>query len=307
MSTPVVPTYIEHEYSLPFVGSIVQSFILTLIAELGDKTFIMLIILQYKTSKVTVLYSALIVELFMNFISMLMGLAIDVLLYKNLIDYLGIVIFTLYGQWLIGDSFNTKNQTFEKDIDTVKEQHEKKKKEDKLKSRKQVELQPISEEEQEDHNEPLLNSNLVEEEIQTKVQPQPTTTPVPQSTYIPEVENFKDEKDDENQPLVHVLTTYDEEHPSNTIDPHYFWPIMMTMAITECGDRTQFSSMSMAAIFNFWGVLVGSASALTLTVILGVYLGGYVNKILREKALNFILGLVFLVYAGEILYSKITS
>ena len=50
----------------------------------------------------------------------------------------------------------------------------------------------------------------------------------------------------------------DEPEKPETIKNEYLFPIMSTMAITECGDRTQFSSMSMAAIFNFYGVLIGS-------------------------------------------------
>ena len=41
--------YIEKQFVLTFKFSALQSFILTFLAELGDKTFIMLIILQLKT------------------------------------------------------------------------------------------------------------------------------------------------------------------------------------------------------------------------------------------------------------------
>ena len=96
MNATITPTYVEHEFSLGFVWSILQSFILTLFAEIGDKTFIMLMILTYSTTTSTIVYSAIIVELSMNIIAMIIGLAIDVLLYKNLIDYLGLIIFIIY-------------------------------------------------------------------------------------------------------------------------------------------------------------------------------------------------------------------
>ena len=44
------PEYIEKKFILSFKLSTIQSFILTFLAELGDKTFIMLIILQLKAN-----------------------------------------------------------------------------------------------------------------------------------------------------------------------------------------------------------------------------------------------------------------
>ena len=86
---PEIP-YIEKQFVLTFKFSAIQSFILTILAELGDKTFIMLIILQLKTNKVTILFSSLFAELLMNSIAIFIGWTIDYMLYKNLIDYIGI-------------------------------------------------------------------------------------------------------------------------------------------------------------------------------------------------------------------------
>ena len=58
--------YIEKQFVLTFKFSAIQSFILTLLAEFGDKTFIMQIILQLKTKKVTILFSSLFAKLLMN-------------------------------------------------------------------------------------------------------------------------------------------------------------------------------------------------------------------------------------------------
>ena len=85
--------YIEKQFVLTFKFSAIQSFILTLLAEFGDKTFIMLIILQLKTNKVTILFSSLFAELLMNSTAIFIGWTIDYMLYKNLIDYIGIVFF----------------------------------------------------------------------------------------------------------------------------------------------------------------------------------------------------------------------
>ena len=76
------------------------------------------------------------------------------------------------------------------------------------------------------------------------------------------------------------------------------------MALSECGDRTQWSSLIMSAIFNTKGVLFGSCIALTCTCILGVYYGNRLVKVLHESVLNFLLGILLLGYAFQIFVGK---
>ena len=90
VSTPLTHRYIEKDYNINFKVSIFESFLLILIAELGDKTFIILIILQLKTNRITIFISSLFEELLMNFLAISLGYLTDFLLCKNLIDYIGI-------------------------------------------------------------------------------------------------------------------------------------------------------------------------------------------------------------------------
>ena len=104
VNQPLLPPYKEPNYNINYLLSIVESFFLTLFAELGDKTFVMLIILQLRTNQVTILYSAMFAELLMNITAIFVGYFIDYLLYKNLIDYLGIILFITYGIFLLGNT-----------------------------------------------------------------------------------------------------------------------------------------------------------------------------------------------------------
>ena len=88
------------------------------------------------------------------------------------------------------------------------------------------------------------------------------------------------------------------------IDFRVFWTIFKRMALSECGDRTQWTSLIMSAIFNTRGVLLGSCCALTVTIILGVYYGHTLVKYLHESTLNFLLGIVLLSYAFQIYAGK---
>ena len=111
-TTPILEPYIEKDYDINFKLSIFESFLLIFIAELGDKTFIMLIILQLKSNCITVFVSSLLAELLMNFLAIAMGYFIDFLLYKNLIDYIGILIAIIYGLFLLGSSLREEDMSF---------------------------------------------------------------------------------------------------------------------------------------------------------------------------------------------------
>ena len=115
-------SYIESNFEIGFLSSIFHTFILIFFAELGDKTFIMLFILQLRTNKVTIFYSALLAEILMNSLACFCGFLINYLLYKNLIDYLGILFFVIYGIFLILWGFKkTNDETFETEFEMIEE------------------------------------------------------------------------------------------------------------------------------------------------------------------------------------------
>ncbi len=115
--------YTEKNFEIGFFSSIIHTFILIFCAEIGDKTFIMLFILQLRTNKVTIFYSALFAEILMNSIASFTGFLIEYLLYKNLIEYLGILFFVIYGIFLILCGFKTKEDTFEEEFAMIEDMH----------------------------------------------------------------------------------------------------------------------------------------------------------------------------------------
>lgn len=266
-NTPTpLPIYIENQYHLGMAWSMIQSFLLIFFAELGDKTFIMLIILQMKANRCTVLLSALFTQLSMNCFAVFVGFAIDFMLYKNLIDWVGILFFSFYGIWVIVQSFHSEDKSFENELHS--------------------EIRP-------------KKRRSTKKDVNTAL------------TIIPEMarEDTKFFTEalslpliDEEQPQVHDEN--DEKEKDDVCDMTMFWIIASSMAISECGDRTQFSAMTMSAIFNVPGVLIGSTIALILTNILGVYLGKILVKKLHEKTLNLIAGLIFTGYAIQISFGK---
>ena len=115
--------YTEKNFEIGCLSSIIHTFILIFFAELGDKTFIMLFILQLRTNKVTIFYSALFAEILMNLLASVVGFLFEYLLYKNLIEYLGILFFVVYGIFLILSGFKTSEDTFEEEFEMIEDMH----------------------------------------------------------------------------------------------------------------------------------------------------------------------------------------
>ena len=65
--------YVPKDLEIGFFSSVVHTFLLIFFAELGDKTFIMLIILQLRTNKPTIFFSAVFAELLMNYLAIFVG------------------------------------------------------------------------------------------------------------------------------------------------------------------------------------------------------------------------------------------
>jgi putative Ca2+/H+ antiporter (TMEM165/GDT1 family) len=83
----------------------------------------MLFILQLRTNKVTIFYAALFAEVLMNSLASFIGYLVEYLLYKNLIEYLGIFFFVIYGIFLILCGFKKSEDTFEEEFAMIEEMH----------------------------------------------------------------------------------------------------------------------------------------------------------------------------------------
>ena len=304
-NSPMLEPYIEKDYDINFKLSIFESFLLILIAELGDKTFIMLIILQLKTNCITVFTSSLLAELLMNFLAIALGYSIDFLLYKNLIDYIVILIAFIYGFYLLGVSFREENISFSKELALNQKNYE----------TSFTEL--LKESKVEKQEEKLINQRYnLNEKLETisEVEASKEETKkfqIKKEGYnFPKVDNSinttnNEIKRDDTEleiSLNEILEKKDEE--SHELDLESFWTIFKTMIISEFFDRSQISTLSMSSIFNFSGVLIGSSIALTITCYLGAYQGKRIIKILKEKIISFILGCIFIIYGIQVYIGK---
>ena len=306
VSGPSAEPYVEKDYDINFKLSIFESFLLILIAELGDKTFIMLIILQLKTNRITVFMSSLFAELLMNFLAISLGYLIDFLLYKNLIDYIGILIAFIYGLFLVGASFREEDISFanelvlnQKNYETsftdLLEESKVEKKEESLKNSRyplNAKLETISE----------VDASK-EESKHFQIGKEGHNFGGSKKNVVPQKRN--EENDAELiEALNEILDKNKEEEEDTKVDVNVFWTIFRTMILSEFFDRSQISALSMSSIFNFSGVLIGSSIALTLSCYLGAYHGKDIIKVLKEKVLSFLLGCIFIIYGIQVYIGK---
>ena len=306
VTTPILEPYVEKDFDINFKLSIFESFLLILIAELGDKTFIMLIILQLKTNRITVFISSLFAELLMNFFAISLGYLIDFLLYKNLIDYIGILIAFIYGLFLVGASFREEDISFanelvlnQKNYETsftdLLEESKVEKKEESLKNSRyplNAKLETISE----------VDASK-EESKHFQIRKEGHNFGGSKKNVVPQKRN--EENDAELiEALNEILDKNKVEEEDTKVDVNVFWTIFRTMILSEFFDRSQISALSMSSIFNFSGVLIGSSIALTLSCYLGAYHGKDIIKVLKEKVLSFLLGCIFIIYGIQVYIGK---
>ena len=276
-------TYVRYDppdFRINYFLSIVESFLLTLSAELGDKTFIMLIILQLKANKFTVFLASLSAELIMNAISIFIGAFVDDLLYENLLDHIGMLFFITYGLFLLGACFKEETQSFESELLAVQNLNQNDNQYYKLleEGKPRGKINEVIPEESDE--EKLLDDAKYNQKI--------------------DINNNERKQSDDFFNKVQIKKNDDVDY-FNFDD---FKTIFCSMALSEFGDRTQMISMTMGALYNLTGTMLGSCTALTCSCFLGVYAGGKILKYLKERYLNFILGCLFLFYGSQVFMSK---
>ena len=79
--------------------------------------------------------------------------------------------------------------------------------------------------------------------------------------------------------------------------------IFFALCLSDLGDKSQLAIVTMAAIYNIYGILLGSTIALLGTVSLAVLFGNWLTEKISPKKLLFIGGLIFLVFGVETLVS----
>jgi putative Ca2+/H+ antiporter (TMEM165/GDT1 family) len=264
------------EINVSFSSSFIQSFILIFISEIADKTFIIILLFSAKRKSVYTFFAALISILFANYLSIFIGLSIDLLLYKNVIDWLAFFLLIIYGISTLSDAFEMSEKKVEdRYLNLIEIEYKQKKKTIKEKqfSRKSViKLDAIKDQESN-----IEKFNELKEPMMGK-----------------ENLNMTIEQ--------HTITTVDDDEETNLM---FYWLLFSSIFTAECGDKSQTSTIIISAVFNIYGVIFGTTLALIICVYLNFYYGHSMANYMTEKHVNLICGICFLLCGSEILLIKL--
>ena len=85
------------------------------------------------------------------------------------------------------------------------------------------------------------------------------------------------------------------------------WKIFMAtfwlVFLAELGDKTQLAVMLQSAVHGRWVVFLAASLALVLSTLLVVYVGGWISKMVSERLIHGVGGVLFLVFGAMMLWS----
>ena len=77
------------------------------------------------------------------------------------------------------------------------------------------------------------------------------------------------------------------------------------LLLSELGDKSEIATVTIAAIYNIYGVLIGTTTAYFCTIIIAGLIGHTVGQYITEKTMCIVGGFLFLAFALEILIMKL--
>ena len=82
-----------------------------------------------------------------------------------------------------------------------------------------------------------------------------------------------------------------------------FVSTFLLIFLAELGDKTQLAVMLQSAVHGRWVVFLAASFALVLSTLLGVFLGGLISKMVSERVIHGVGGVLFLVFGALMLYA----
>lgn len=77
--------------------------------------------------------------------------------------------------------------------------------------------------------------------------------------------------------------------------------LFIALTLSEMGDKSQITTVAIAALYNIYGVLIGTCLAYFCTILIAIICGHFLSKYVSEKQMTLIGGIIFLIFAGQLL------
>lgn len=238
-----------------FWYSLSSGFSLIFISEIGDRTFIMAI---FYTIKVGILPTFLVASttlVLLNFISLMIGMYLPLLIYKFYLDICATLLFLFFGVSLLYNGIRMENKKIIEELNEYEEEEE-------MKERQNEKLLQKDEE-----NDGLQKNDKEESHNQVK-------------------------ETDDGKDVVNLSFKKKKENIGMTLLSFSF-----TMILTEIGDRSQITAIAIAAVYEFYGVLIGSSLGHVVATLIAVTIGHYFAEHVSEKMITIVGGVLFLLFS----------
>lgn len=238
------------------VHALVASFSVILVSELGDKTFIITAIMAMKNSRSLVFCSSALALLLMTVLSVGMGVAVTVIprVYTH---YASIVLFLLFGLRMLKEAYemSTIDEPDKSEFEEVKRDIESKQKE---RSRVGVGA--------------------------PRAEPEPEQGELKQAEQAEQPKHQEQEQQEPSKPEAVGLANRLAEHLAGwLVDAPLVINVFTMVFVAEWGDRSQISTVILAAREDSVGVFVGSFGGHVLCTGLAVVGGRFVAEMISVR------------------------
>jgi putative Ca2+/H+ antiporter (TMEM165/GDT1 family) len=121
----------QNTEKLDFKESAIRGFVIIFVSEIGDRTFFLTMIYAATNSFFKTFLVASTTMVIMNFLALVLGYYLPNLLNRNLLDWVGIIVFSCFGLKMLYDAYMMESHTIGQEFEEVKheieEEHQKRK------------------------------------------------------------------------------------------------------------------------------------------------------------------------------------
>ena len=126
------------------------------------------------------------------------------------------------------------------------------------------------------------------------------------SNNLPNYHNIKNNDNNQNKLIIRNESDKSDSekekfNSDNEVSFGLIIRIVSMLCLADMGDKSQITVITMAAIYNIYGVLIGSSLALMITISLAAFFGSWICNKIKPSILLFSGGIIFLVFAAEVL------
>ena len=121
-------------------------------------------------------------------------------------------------------------------------------------------------------------------------------------------EEYEEEKEEHEKRQLINKQSEDAIEENNNADNN-MWKLCLEvfgfLCLSELGDKSEISTVTIAAVYNLYAVLIGTNLAYFTCIIIATFLGLFIGKFLTEKMMTIIGGILFICFAIQILVIKL--